>query len=325
MRLFFAALALCCGVAAYAAEDDLSPASTEQTLLRLEAKLDRLEALLRLIYGLRIRRAEAIAADPRLASAIAAVEERYGLYGVGEALTADGTAALAELVKRLAQVASARGPATFAADRDVQTLLEAVASRPDFASEHAHNIVWPVSCGDVQALRTLIEVLLASGSPCAREAALWAALRLPRLADPLGARLAELAKVESPQLRALALAAAAVQGNAEALRALEELLRGRELPGAWTFRLAGELRSAGTPLAFKVYLGLLLDEQYSFAAAQAFLRIDGFDRRIGWRESREERDKLYKEFSDWLERNWRALRFDAEKGRFTVGPSPATK
>jgi len=293
----------------------------EERLASLEARLGRIEALLRTIYGERIRRAEALSADAELASAVAAVEERYGLAGAGEALTADGTAALVEFVKRLAQAASARGPSVFAADRDVQRLLAGIARRSEFLSEHGQTLVWSVSCGDERALETLVEALLSTGQDSAREAALWAAPRLER-GGQWGARLAALARSnrsDSPRLRALALAAAAAHGDAESSRALAELVRERAVPGAFALRLAGELRAAGSPVAFRVYLELLRDEQYTFAAAQAFSRIEGFDRRIGWREAREEREKLYDEFRAWLDQNDRRLRFDATRGRFLSG------
>lgn len=294
---------------------------SEERLAGLESKLDRLEELLRTIYGNRIRRAEALAADAALASAVAAVEARYDLAGIGEALTADGTAGLAECVKRLARVASARGPAEFAADRDVQRLLAAVAGRADFTSEHAHGLLWSVSCGDAAALGTLVDALLSSDSPLSREVALWGAIRLPRSKDWM-ARLGALARSNregDSRLRALALAAAAAQLDPLASKELAGLVRSRALAGAFVFRLAGELRAAGASAAFRVYLELLGDEQYAFAAAQAFSRIEGFDRRLSWREAREEREKVYEEFRAWLDRNEPALRFDAARGRFVAG------
>jgi hypothetical protein len=81
-------------------------------------------------------------------------------------------------------------------------------------------------------------------------------------------------------------------------------------------RVASNLRAAGSVVALRAYLELVLDEKYAYAAAQAFSAVDGFGRVIGWREVRDGRRGLRDELDDWYRRNRSKLR--ADRGRFRV-------
>ena len=47
-----------------------------------------------------------------------------------------------------------------------------------------------------------------------------------------------------------------------------------------------------------------------------FSSIDGFERKIGWREIRDDRDGLHDELEDWFKRNRAKLR--CANGRFRI-------
>ena len=297
----------------------------EAHLARLEASVERLEGLFRDVFGERLRRAEAVAADPALAAAVTAVETRYAVRGTIDALISEETEKLSALHRSLSR-AAARSPRAFAADPDVTTVLAAMAARADFLSGCVGTFVTALAGTDLEAARVMALALLERPADGAQEAALWAAIRAR---DPaLRPRLAAFAAGVDPgrgQLAALAAAAAAASGDAASADRLVAVARSETLPRGFVYQLATELRNAGDRTAFLIFLELLADEQYAFAAAQAFGRIDGFDRRVGWREVKEGRDALRDEFKAWLDRSWAGLRYDAQRARFTVAPAEAPK
>jgi hypothetical protein len=313
---------------------------------RVERKLDRLEELLRIIYGDRLRRAEAIAADEGLASAIDRVEERYGLSGVAAALTSEGIRELVDLRNRLARAAAERGQRLFARDPDVHRVVAALAARPEFMEKNARRLVVSISGGDPGAAAHLVAGLLPSppdargedgepGAEAARreggdassanpgvvEAALFGSFRAE--GPELVRRLSEFARsvpAEEARVHLLAQAAAARAGDEGASKRLVEALRGAKAHSALAQQIAGELEAAGSDLCFVVYLELLRDERYAFAAARAFERIEGFDRRVDWREVRERAEELHDEYGDWLERNRERLSYVPQRRRFKLLP-----
>jgi hypothetical protein len=294
----------------------------ERRLERLDRKIDELTMLLTTVYGERIRRAEALAADRELAAAIRAVESRYRITGALDAFVSDDPEALEALHGRLAR-ASAGDPRAFASDHDVVVLLAAMASRPACLARLSSTFVTALSGRDADATRALGMALLARGEPGAQEAALWALLRAghrslgPRLAAHAGA-----VDPARPKLAALAAAAATASGDTPSLGRLNAFVRGAQLPPAFVYRLANELRSAGSRAAFRLYAELLAEERYAFAAAQAFARIDGFTRRVGWREVKDGRERLRAEFSSWLDANWSSLVYDRPRARFVLKGTP---
>jgi hypothetical protein len=291
----------------------------ERQVALLDGKLDRLETLLRSIYAERIRRADAVNADPALTAAIRSVEERYHVRGALDGLIADDPDGLAALHTRLAKAAAAAGVKAFARDPEVATLLAAMASCAEYLAKDAPGFVVSITGRDLDATRSLALNLLDRPHPGPHEAALWAAVKAagPELLPTLRAYAASVDVTDSRRA-ALAYAAAAASGDASAAQRLVDVVAGGALPGAFTYQLANELRAAGRTIAFRVYAELLLDEQYAFAAAQAFARIDGFSRRVGWREVKDERRKLYEEFRAWLDGHWSSLVYDAKQALFVV-------
>ncbi len=299
----------------------------ESRLERLEGKLDRLEALLRKVHGERLRRAEMLAADPALADAVRRLEERHGIAHADEYLIADETERVMALAKRLARTSVERGSLTFCSDPDVARVVGAIAGRSDYMAEGGHRLVVSVAGGEPEAVGALVEALLDLGSTHAREAALWAApfakIKIKETVggEGLSGRLSRLAAdrdADDARLALLAYAAAASHGDRAAEDALAEIVRSRAVDGAFALRVATNLRAARSAVAFRVYLELVRDEKYAYAAAQAFSAVGGFGRTIGWREVREGRDGLYDELADWLRRNRARLRSD--RGRFSLEP-----
>ena len=294
----------------------------EARLESLEDKLDRIDELLRLLFASKLRRVELLARNDELGRAIPAVEERYSIRNIAEALTEDDIERLAGLRKKLAGAAAAAGVADFAADPDVVAVLAAMAQRRDFLARHGRTFLTGVAGRDKEALGKLVLALLERNerdSPGAKEVALWAAPRAEGATLP--ARLSSLARELDEgegRLYALAQAAAASHGDTDAAERLTRAVEEGEVSGAFAHGLAGELASAGSKAAFRIYLELVRDERYAFAASQAFNRIQGFDRRVGWREVRENRDGLYEEFKAWLERTYDRLHYEAALRRFTV-------
>ena len=330
--------ALLCGLPASAQDDepiDLPPAfedaevsreeiaarlsGLESRLDTLEEKIDRLDELLRLLFASKLRRVELLRGNEELGRAIPAVEERYSIRNVAEALTEEDPEKLASLRRSLAGASARAGAAEFASDADVAEVLAAMAQRGDFLARHGRTFLAGLAGRDKEALGKLVLALLERDAAGAREAALWGASRAA--GDPLAGRLSEFAR-EADQgnrrIYALAQAAAAAHGDGEAAERLTVAVREGSVDGAFANQLAGELAGAGSRAAFHVYLELLRDERYAFAASQAFNRIRGFDRRIGAREARENREGLHEEVRAWLERNREKLRYEAETRRFTV-------
>jgi hypothetical protein len=291
----------------------------EGRLDRLEKKLDGLETLLRMIYAERIRRIERIAADEGLAAAVRDVEERYGIRGVVDALASDDPERLTALQRSLSKAAAATGPAAFVRDRSAVAVLVAMAGRTDFLAKNVRTFVSSIAGRDGGAARSLALALLASPQQGAHEAALWASIRLasPELSQTVSGYAASL-DVANPRLSGLANAAASAGGDAQATERLARMVGAGTLPGAYAYQLANELRAAGKKVAFRVYLELLMDEQYAFAAAQAFSRIEGFERRVSWREVKGERAKLRAEFRTWLDGHWSSITYDKMRGRFKL-------
>lgn len=297
----------------------------ESRLDSLEDKLDRLDELLRLLFASRLRRVELLARNESLGRAIVALEERYSIRNIAEALTEDDIEKLVTLRRSLAGAAARVGARKFASDPDAVTVLAAMAGRRDFLVPHGRTFLTGLAGRDMEALAVLVLALLERrepdepDSPGAKEAALWAA---PRARGALlGTRLSEFAGEADegkPRLYALAQAAAAAHGDGDAAKRLTRAVREGTVAGAFAHQLAGELAAAGSTAAFAIYLELLRDERYAFAAGQAFNRINGFERRIGWREVREKREEVYEEFKTWLEQNREKLRYDEAKRRFTV-------
>ena len=291
----------------------------EGRLDRLERKLDGLESLLRMIYAERIRRIEKIAADENLAAAVKELEERYGLRGVVDDLASEDPERLNALQRSLSKAAAATGARAFVRDRAVVAVLAAMAERPDFMAKGARTFVSSIAGRDADASRELALALLASPPQGAHEAALWAAIRLAsRELAPTVSGYARSLDVTNARLAGLAFAAASASGDAQAVERLSALVRGGTLPGPFAYQLANELRAVGAKAAFRVYLVLLLDEQYAFAAAQAFSRIEGFERRVSWREVKGDRRKLHDEFRTWLDGHWSSIEYDTQRGKFRL-------
>lgn len=297
----------------------------ESRLERLDEKLDRLEALLRAVHGERLRRVEALSADPAFAAAARGLAERHGIANVEEYLLAEDPARTALLVKRLARVSAERGAFKFCSDPDVARVAGAVAARRDYMAAGGQRLVVSIAGGNAEAVAALVTALIDLPSAAAREAALWAA-PFARDAEStagngLGRRLshfaAELDDVEeNARLALVARAAAASHGDSAAEDALAELVRSRVLDGALVLRVAANLRAAGSVAALRVYVELVLDEKYAYAAAQAVSAVDGFGRVIGWREVKEGRRALRDELDDWLRRNRARIRHT--RGRFRL-------
>jgi hypothetical protein len=291
----------------------------EGRLERVEQKLDGLESLLRMIYAERIRRIERIAADEGLATAVKDIEERYGLRGVVDALAAEDPERLTALNRSLSKAAATTGERVFVRDRAVVTVLAAMASRPDFLKNSARTLVPSIAGRNIEAGRALAQALLETPQQGAHEAALWATIKLAsaELAPTISGYARSL-DVTNARLAGLAFAAASACGDTQSIERLAALVRAGSLPGPYAYQIANELRSSGTKTAFRVYLELLLDEQYAFAAAQAFARIEGFQRRVSWREVKGERQKLHDEFRTWLDGHWSSIEYDKLRGRFTL-------
>jgi len=331
----------------------------QSQLDRVESKLDRLDATLRRLYGDRLARLEALAADEALAAAVKSVEARYGIAGVADAITSDDLDGLVGLHRKLASAAAEHGRAEFARDPDIHRILAAMAARREYLQQNGRRLILAIAGQDAGAAGSLVAGLLDSKSAAAHEAALWAAPRAE--GERLAARLSEYAARIGPddiRLDALAQAAATAHGDARAAGRLAELAatlvrsalpatsasaagepssggapgrRGREgtpyaaagKPGArFCQEIAAELAAAGSPIAFSVYAELLRDESYAFAAAQAFARINGFQRRIGWSEVKEKREEVYKDFRAWLGLNGPRLRYDRQRMMFYVEEAP---
>lgn len=301
----------------------------EARLDSLERKLDRLDGLLRMLFASRLRRVELLREDEELGLAIPAVEERYSMRNIAEALTEDDIEKLAGLRKTLARAAARAGAGRFASDPDAVAVLAAMAGRGDFLARHGRTFLAGVVGREREALGKLVLALLERDSPGAQEAALWAAPRAGGTAGAEGApqgvlfgeRLSAFAREVDEgdaRLYALAQAAAAAHGDTDAAVRLALAVREGRVAGALALQLAGELTAAGSKAAFGIYLELLRDERYAFAASQAFNRIRGFGRRVGAREVHENRDGLYEEFRTWLERNRERLRYDEAVRRFSV-------
>lgn len=293
----------------------------EVHLARLEQKIDRLEELLHRIYGEKIRRAEMLAADPAAAAAIRAVESRYRVRGITDALISDDPEKLVALHRALSRAASGGDVRAFARDPDVAALLAAMAGRPEFLAESGGTLVVALTGRDLEATRDLSMALLARPEQGAQEAALWAAVRAR--APEAAPRLVAFARAVDPAsatLGTLAAAAAAAAGDSSSVARLLSFVRSDQIARAFVYRLANELAAAGSPVAFRLYVELLDDRQYVFAAAQAFSRIQGFERPVvGWREAKEDRDKLRGEFSAWLDAHWARLAWDEARSEFTIG------
>ncbi|MHC5059289.1 MAG: hypothetical protein ACYTKD_31940, partial [Planctomycetota bacterium] len=293
----------------------------ESRLERLEEKLDGLEALLRTVHGERLRRAEMLASDPALADAVRNLAERYGVARADEYLIADESARVGALAKKLARTSAERGPLEFCSDPDVAQVVGAIAGRRDYMAESGHRLVVSIAGREGGAAGALVVHLLDLPSPDAHEAAMWGAPFAER--DGLGERLSRFAadleadaNGDDARLALLARAAAAAHGDRAAEDAMAKLVRSGAVDGAVVLRVASNLRTAGSVVALRAYLELVLDEKYSYAAAQAFSSIDGFGRVIGWREVKDGRPGLRDELADWLRRNRSKLR--ADRGRFRV-------
>jgi hypothetical protein len=199
-----------------------------------------------------------------------------------------------------------------------------MAARRDYLTKNATRIVAGLTARDDEATRTIVRGLLEQAEPAAHEAALWAAIGVggPELLPTVSAYAASVAP-DQLRLAALALSAAAASGDAPSERRLLDVVRKEELPRSYVYELANSLRSAGKSVAFRVYAELLLDEKYAFAAAQAFSGIEGFTRRVDWREVKEERTKLYDEFRTWLDEHGSGLAFDEMHSRFKMSDAGA--
>jgi hypothetical protein len=297
----------------------------EARLDSLERKLDRLDGLLRMLFASRLRRAELLRENEELGLAIPAVEERYSVRNIAEALTDDDIEKLAGLRKTLARAAARAGVGNFASDPDVAAVLAGMAGREDFLARHGRTFLAGVVGREREALGKLVSALLERDSAGAKEAALWAAPRAGGTTGgegvTLGGRLSALARQvdgRDARIHALAQAAAAAHGDTDAAARLRLAVREGRVAGALSLQLAGELGSAGSKAAFGVYLELLRDERYAFAASQAFNGIRGFHRRVAAREVSERREGLYEELCGWLERNRDKLRYDPGARRFSV-------
>jgi hypothetical protein len=294
-------------------------AGLESRLDALEEKIDRLDELLRLLFASKLRRVELLRENEELGRAIPAVEERYSVRNVAEALTEEDAEKLVSLRRSLAGASARAGAAAFAADPDVIDVLAAMAERGDFLTRHGRTFLAGITGRDKEALGALVLSLLERDSPGAWEAALWGAPRAT--GAPLARRLSEFAREadeENRRIHALAQAAAAAHGDGDATERLTVAITEGSVDGAFANQLAGELAAAGSGAAFDVYLELLGNERFAFAASQAFNRIRGFDRRIAPREARENGEALHEEISAWLERNREKLRYEAATRRFTV-------
>jgi hypothetical protein len=308
--------------------------SIREKIELVDEKLDRLEALLRSVHGERLRRIERIAAEPELAGAIARIEERYALRSVGEALVSDEPARLLKLQLNLARAAAERGELEFARDPDVVRLVAAMAERREYVTAHGRTAIASILRRDPEAAGVLVGALLEfggeePGAPLgpragrtdtgAHEVALWAALRAK--GRGLGGRLSDYARgvgEESPRLAALANAAAAAHGDELASERLAGLVRSGAVKGLFANQLAMRLHAAGSKVAFRIHLELVLDKDFAYTAAQTFGRIGGFGRRVLRAEVLENPKKLQDELKGWLERNWSKLRHEPARRRFTV-------
>ena len=298
----------------------------ESRLKRLDEKLDRLEALLRAVHGERLRRVEAISADPAFAGAVRGLAERYGIAGADEYLIADDPARISSLVKQLARVSAERGPLEFCSDPDVARVVGAIAGRRDYMAAGGQRLVVSIAGGNAEAAAALVGRLLDLPSAAAHEAALWASpfardADAPPGGGELARRLSRFAAEledteENARLALVARAAAAAHGDRAAEDALAELVRSGAVDGAVVLRVASNLRAAGSVVALRACVELVIDEKYAYAAAQAVSAVDGFGRVIGWREVKDGRRALRDELDDWLRRNRARIRHT--RGRFRL-------
>ncbi len=263
-----------------------------------------------------------LTANPELAEAIRNLAERYGIARIDEYLIADDSEGIAALARKLARASAERGALEFSSDPDVARVVGAVAARRDYMAENGHRLVVAIAGGGGEAAGALVARLLDLPSPNAHEAALWAASFAE--GEELAERLSSFAEDlrddgeddTNARVALLAQAAAASHGDSSAEDALAKAVRSRSVDGAFALRVAANLRAAESVVALRVYVELVLDEKYAYAAAQAFSSIDGFGRVIGWREVKDGREGLHDELADWLRRNRANLR--PTRGRFRL-------